>query len=126
MPTATIDAPGKINLTLEILGVRPDGYHELRSVVMPVSLYETVTVTTREDDAVTCETVGERVDASELATLPAERQLAVKAVRAMQRRLGRTGRGSGCDVRVVKRAAGYGAAKEKPEHDDAVRAAAWN
>ena len=26
----------------------------------------------------------------------------------------------------VKRAAGYGAAKEKPEHDDAVRAAAWN
>ena len=103
MPTATIDAPGKINLTLEILGVRPDGYHELRSVVMPVSLYETVTVTTREDDAVTCETVGEGVDASELATLPAERQLAVKAVRAMQRRLGRTGRGSGCDVRVVKR-----------------------
>ena len=103
MPTATIDAPGKINLTLEILGVRDDGYHELRSVVMPVSLYETVTVTTREDEAVTCETIGEGVDVSELDGLPVERQLAVKAVRAMQRRLGRTGRGSGCDVRVVKR-----------------------
>ena len=103
MPSATIDAPGKINLTLEILGVRPDGYHELRSIVMPVSLYETVTVTTRDDDAVTCKTVGEGVDVSELDGLPAERQLAVKAVRAMQRRFGRTGRGSGCDVRVVKR-----------------------
>jgi len=103
MATATIEAPAKVNLTLEILGSRPDGYHELRSVVMPVSLFEGVSVSTREDDAVTCETRGEGVDASELESLPLERQLAVKAVRAMQRRLGRTGPGSGVDVRVSKR-----------------------
>ena len=103
MPTATIEAPAKVNLTLEILGSRPDGYHELRSVVMPVSLFEGVSVSTRADDAVTCETRGEGVDVSELESLPPEKQLAVKAVRAMQRRLGRTGSGSGVDVRVVKR-----------------------
>ena len=51
MATATIEAPAKVNLTLEILGSRPDGYHELRSVVMPVSLFEGVSVSTRADDA---------------------------------------------------------------------------
>ena len=109
-------APAKVNLTLEILGPRPDGYHELRSVVMPVSLFEGVSVSTRADDAVTCETRGEGVDASELEGLPLERQLAVKAVRAMQRRLGRTGPGSGVDVRVSKRVpigAGMGGVPEK-------------
>jgi 4-diphosphocytidyl-2-C-methyl-D-erythritol kinase len=32
----------KLNLTLEILGRRPDGYHELRSVVQTVSLWDEV------------------------------------------------------------------------------------
>jgi 4-diphosphocytidyl-2-C-methyl-D-erythritol kinase len=29
----TIAAPAKLNLTLEVLDKRPDGYHEIRSVV---------------------------------------------------------------------------------------------
>ena len=33
-----IEALAKINLTLEVFGLRPDGYHGLRSVVMPISL----------------------------------------------------------------------------------------
>lgn len=40
----TLEAYAKVNLTLEILGKRTDGYHELRSVVMPVSLTDTVTL----------------------------------------------------------------------------------
>ena len=103
MATATIEAPAKVNLSLEILGKRADGYHELRSVVMPVSLFESVTVSERRDGAVTCETVGDGVDVSELRALPAERQLAVRAVRAMQRELGRDPSRCGCDIRVVKR-----------------------
>ena len=43
--TRTLDAPAKINLTLEILGLRPDGYHELRMVMQSVSLCDRVTVT---------------------------------------------------------------------------------
>ena len=37
-------AAAKVNLTLDILGRRPDGYHELRMVMQAVSLCDTVTV----------------------------------------------------------------------------------
>ena len=39
-----IEAYAKINLTLEVLGKRPDGYHELKSIVCPVSLSDSLTV----------------------------------------------------------------------------------
>ena len=35
-------APAKINLALDILGRRPDGYHEMRMVMQTVSLCDTV------------------------------------------------------------------------------------
>jgi 4-diphosphocytidyl-2-C-methyl-D-erythritol kinase len=38
----TIRAPAKINLTLEALGDRPDGFHEIRSVIQAVSLCDTL------------------------------------------------------------------------------------
>lgn len=38
------DAPAKINLTLDITGRRPDGYHLLRSVMQTVDLCDTVTL----------------------------------------------------------------------------------
>jgi 4-diphosphocytidyl-2-C-methyl-D-erythritol kinase len=31
-----IEAPAKINLTLEVLGKRPDGYHEIRSIIQTI------------------------------------------------------------------------------------------
>ena len=40
----TVKAPAKINLTLDILGRRPDGYHNVAMVMQTVSLYDTVTV----------------------------------------------------------------------------------
>ncbi len=36
------DAPAKINLTLEVLGRRPDGYHEVASVMHTLSLCDTL------------------------------------------------------------------------------------
>ena len=101
--SARINAPAKVNFTLDLLGRRPDGYHELRSVVMPVSLFDSIEVSLRDDGRITCETVGDGVDVSVLSDLPPERQLAVKAVRAMQRALGRDGARCGCDIRVRKR-----------------------
>ena len=37
-----IKAPAKINLTLEVLGKRPDGYHELATVMQAVDLYDII------------------------------------------------------------------------------------
>src|SRR5579883_3568627 len=35
-----IKAPAKINLTLEVLPARADGYHGVRSVMLPIALYD--------------------------------------------------------------------------------------
>lgn len=40
----TVKAPAKINLTLDIVGKRADGYHDVTMVMQTVSLYDTVTV----------------------------------------------------------------------------------
>jgi 4-diphosphocytidyl-2-C-methyl-D-erythritol kinase len=37
-------APAKLNLFLEILGRRPDGYHEIESLMVAVDLYDTLTI----------------------------------------------------------------------------------
>jgi 4-diphosphocytidyl-2-C-methyl-D-erythritol kinase len=39
----TLKAPAKINLFLEITGKRPDGYHNLESIMQTVSLYDELT-----------------------------------------------------------------------------------
>ena len=38
----TIQAPAKLNLTLEVLAKRPDGFHEIRSVVQTIDLCDTL------------------------------------------------------------------------------------
>jgi len=40
--TLRITAPAKVNLFLSIIGRRPDGYHEIRSVLQTVSLKDTL------------------------------------------------------------------------------------
>jgi len=40
--TLTVRAPAKINLHLEVLGRRPDGYHEVRTLLQTVDLADTL------------------------------------------------------------------------------------
>ncbi|MCF0123814.1 MAG: 4-(cytidine 5'-diphospho)-2-C-methyl-D-erythritol kinase [Ruminiclostridium sp.] len=44
MSSLTLQAPAKVNLTLDILGSRPDGYHEMDMVMQSVSLSDEVTL----------------------------------------------------------------------------------
>lgn len=48
----TVEAHAKINLTLEVFGKRADGYHALRSLVVPISLTDSIEVAATEDGAI--------------------------------------------------------------------------
>lgn len=52
----TIFANAKINLTLEVFGKRPDGYHALRSFVVPISLADKLDIETTNDGSITSDT----------------------------------------------------------------------
>lgn len=82
-------AHAKINLTLEVLGTRPDGYHDLRSVVLPVPLHDDVSLDPAPSLSV--EMPG---------GLPPERNLAWKAADALRRA---TGCRLGARIRIAKR-----------------------
>ena len=51
--TITESAWAKLNLTLDILGKRPDGYHDLRMVMQSIDLKDTVSVTFKERQGIT-------------------------------------------------------------------------
>jgi 4-diphosphocytidyl-2-C-methyl-D-erythritol kinase len=46
--SSTLRAPAKINLFLEVRGKRPDGYHELRMFLAPISLFDRLRLETLE------------------------------------------------------------------------------
>ncbi|MEA2687718.1 MAG: 4-diphosphocytidyl-2-C-methyl-D-erythritol kinase, partial [Candidatus Eremiobacteraeota bacterium] len=50
-----MEAPAKINLTLEILARRDDGYHALRSVMVPIALADELTFAPSARFAFACE-----------------------------------------------------------------------
>lgn len=52
MRVITVDAPAKINLTLNMEGRREDGYHLLSSVFQAVSLSDTVILKEREEEGI--------------------------------------------------------------------------
>lgn len=68
----TEKACAKLNISLDITGKRPDGYHDMAMVMQTVSLCDTLTVTETDGTAVTART--------NLSYIPSDsRNLAVKA-----------------------------------------------
>ena len=51
----TLKAHAKINLTLEVLGRRDDGFHEVATVMQTVDLHDTVRLTPADDITLTCD-----------------------------------------------------------------------
>ena len=67
MNAVAIRAHAKINLDLRVLGMRPDGFHELRTVYQAISLYDTIRCIPREGPfAIECDTAGVPLDESNL------------------------------------------------------------
>ena len=89
-------AHAKINLTLEVLGTRPDGYHDLRSVVTTIPLHDDVELLDAPADEVTVEMEG---DGMEAPRVPCEANLAVRAARALAAAAGVS---RGVRIRIVK------------------------
>jgi 4-diphosphocytidyl-2-C-methyl-D-erythritol kinase len=51
-------APAKINLTLEVLGRRPDGFHEVRSIIQAIDLCDYLYFGEIEGTRITCDMPG--------------------------------------------------------------------
>ena len=47
-------AYAKINLSLDVFGVREDGYHELNSIMLPVNFYDLLEIDIAEKDSYEC------------------------------------------------------------------------
>ena len=84
--TAEVAAPAKLNLALLVGPLRPDGFHEIASLMVPVTLADRVRVE---------RTPGAGLDVV-CDVAPGEQNLAAKLVRGLEERLGR-----GFDVRVT-------------------------
>ena len=98
-------APAKINLHLEVLGLRGDGYHDVRTILQSIALADTLVLTPRRGPF----TVRSRAQA-----MPRDREnLIWRAAAALWRALGRSGDPSGVAVtirKVVPAGAGLGGA----------------
>jgi 4-diphosphocytidyl-2-C-methyl-D-erythritol kinase len=89
-----VRAHAKINLDLRVLGTRPDGFHELRTVFQAIALHDTLTCIERDGPfALECDTAGVPLDRSNLVW---------KAAEALWRALRRTGPVRGAVVRLEK------------------------
>ena len=85
-----VEAPAKINLTLEVLGKRNDGYHEIRSVIQTLSFCDSLQITPGKE----VEFKGNIPDWS------SERSLVIKAVESLKKA---TGSVMGAKIKIKKR-----------------------
>ena len=88
----TVKAYAKINLHLDICGIRNDGYHNVETVMQTVSLYDEVTVCFTEREGITCECNVEGVPTD-------ERNIAVKAAILFAQK---SGTDSGVHIKIDK------------------------
>jgi len=102
-PKLMVRAHAKVNLDLRVLGIRPDGYHELRTVFQSIELHDTLVCAEQPGPfTLACRTPGVPLDASNLVW---------KAAAALWTALGRAGEIRDTVVRFDKQipiAAGLG------------------
>jgi 4-diphosphocytidyl-2-C-methyl-D-erythritol kinase len=83
MPEVCIPAFAKINLRLEVLGKRADGFHELRTIFQTISLHDDIRLRTSRRRGITLTIQGNAA----LAAEPVRKNLIYRAVDAVRREL---------------------------------------
>ena len=91
-----IDAPAKINLGLEIIRRRDDGYHDINTLFAAIDLCDQIEVEARDDRKIICTIEGNDV----LRDEPNENNLCVKAAKALREHLNEDW---GCNIHLHKR-----------------------
>ncbi len=91
-----IEAPAKVNLTLEVGEQRSDGFHEIRSILVPVSLCDRLEMRPAAADSLAVAAEG----VSLAAIGRNEDNLVLRAVELLRQA---SGRGGGVALRLVKR-----------------------
>ena len=94
-PLARVRAFAKINRSLEVLGVRPDGFHELRTVFQSIALHDTIAIRAVPGAfQLTCDEPACPADRSNLVWRAAEQ---------VWKAAGRRGAPRGVSIRLTKR-----------------------
>jgi len=83
MPEVRIPAFAKINLRLEILGKRADGFHELRTILQTISLKDKLRLRTSRRPGIALTTLGDEL----LSAESPKKNLVYRAVDALRREL---------------------------------------
>src|ERR1700749_3342337 len=79
-----LPAFAKVNLDLRVIGKRPDGYHELRTIFQTISLHDTLEVSLTREPGISLE-----IENSDLPAGP--ENLVHRAISAMAKELAHTG-----------------------------------
>jgi 4-diphosphocytidyl-2-C-methyl-D-erythritol kinase len=98
-----VKAPAKINLTLDVLGVRPDGYHDLRTTFQSLALHDTLTISAADGRRSNPGGEGVRIECDDPACPTDRTNLVWRAAERVWRASGRRGRATGLVIRIVKR-----------------------
>lgn len=92
----------KINLGLNVVSRRPDGYHDIETVMMPVGWHDVLEIVPAQGQATTLTVTGRGVDC------PPERNLVMRAYRAMAARCPEVGLADIYLHKVIPDGAGLG------------------
>ena len=60
-----LQAYGKVNLGLDVLRRRPDGYHEVKMIMQTVKLHDTLTFETVDEDVIVLSTNADELPVNE-------------------------------------------------------------
>ena len=84
MKSVRVPAYAKVNLRLDVLGRRADGYHELRTIFQTISLHDILVLETKREPGIDLRIAGN----SQLADEPGQDNLVYRAIEQLSREIG--------------------------------------